>query len=165
MRLSNGLILTLYILCMAFDIFSDNGSGFFRTITFIMAIVDFALFGYVIITRLSNYLGFPILSLPKNLKPQEDNKQNEQTNSNKLESSIEVSGEVRVDLKDEEHAMPNYPVDLEFDNESNFPAPFKKPSDLEFSNKEEVKAHAKEEEEKEGDVSYNNDFDDDDYDI
>jgi hypothetical protein len=117
MRLFNALILTLYVLCMMFDTFTDGGSGLLRTVTLILALVDFSLFGYVIATRLSSYLNFPIFGLPSYLKAPEGEKKPE-TKTSKLESSVEDSSENRVEPKDVEQGnYPNYPVDLEFDEE------------------------------------------------
>lgn len=140
MRLVNLLIMSLYAINIMVDIFYSEGSGFLRIILLVVALLDFALFVYVIISKLSKYLNFPVFGLPKtaqgnqsstsvsNPKQVHDSENYivDDFNDNKMQSSLEKNNGNRAEPYYNENLADKYPKDLEFDDDTDdFPEPFK----------------------------------------
>ena len=179
MRLFNLVITAVYGLNIFIDAFSTNGAFFTRLVLVLLAWADFIIFVYVVLNKLSTFLNFPILSLPKNLGKGGEGQQipnNGDTDresgpsfpDTKLESSMDNTFENSPEKNDIETNTPQeapqthttpYAQDLEFDD---FPKDNGTPQtneDVNIKIEDNTIEDPESEEEKEGDVSYHNDFD------
>lgn len=177
MRLFNLVIMCLYGFNLAIDVFSQTGSLFFRYVMLTFAWADFLIFNYVVITKLSTFLNFPVFGLPSNLMVSSSDGQQIPNNGDtgrgqfpdtKLESSMENTFENSPEPKDIENQTESYPKDLEFDDEEpETPELAEEPVDEPLpiqpvSGFDDAQGDEGSDEEKEGDVSYHNDFELDD---
>lgn len=176
------VIMALYFFNMLIDLFSETGSTFFRIVLYLLAWVDFVIFCYVILSKLSAYLSFPILNLPANLGkggegqqiPNDGDYDNEvEKSQTKLESSMENTFEVENQEPADIESAPieDYAQDLEFDDdkasEEATPEQVVQGNRLEAIDpvadfEDTFRDVDEDEDDKEGDVSYQNDFDGDD---
>ena len=128
MRLSNMVIMAFYFFNVMIDLFSNSGSTFFRILLYLLAWVDIVIFCYVILSKLSAYLNFPILKLPANLGKGGEGQQipnvgdgdnDLEKSETKLESSMENTFESSAQpVNDIEAPAEDYQKDLEFDDDN-----------------------------------------------